>query len=240
MKENILAFGGGVQTTALVALIAEGELKNVDLVIFSDTGGEKPETYWYIENYIKELLQGKVEFIMVKSELKSCQPDLYGWLWRLGQIPPIHGKRLCSNKFKREAIVAHLKGREYETMIGFSYDELNRAAKNPHNRHPLIDMKITAADCQQIISNHGLPVPLKSSCYYCPFQHPVEWNWLKTNHPDLFLKALELEAHYHERRPDMIGFGLVRGIPLRNFKKGIQPEMFADIGNSCWSGICGH
>ena len=236
---NILSFGGGIQTTALAVLIAEGKLK-VDAVIFADTGGEKPETYWYMENYTWEILQGHTEFITVKNELKSCQPDLYGWLWRYGQIPPVHGKRLCSIKFKRETIDRYFKGQKHETMIGFSLDEMNRAAKYPNNLHPLIDMGITADACQLIIEEYGLPFPLKSSCYYCPFQHPVEWNWLKSHHLDLFDKALELEAHYHDRRPDMIDFGLVRGTPLRNYKEGIQPEMFADIGYSCWTGHCGH
>ncbi len=235
----LLSLGGGIQTTALVILVAKRKVK-ADLVIFSDTGGEKPETYWYIENYIKEILDGVAPFKIVKSELKSTQPDLYGWLWKFGQIPPIGGRRLCSIKFKREAIEAQLKGIEHQTIIGFSLDEVGRAAKYPNNLHPLIDMRINAVDCCNIITDYGLPVPLKSSCYFCPYQHPVEWNWLKTHHPDLFDKALELEAHYHERRPDMINFGLVRGVPLRNFKEGIQPEMFANIGNSCWSGYCGH
>ena len=53
-------------------------------------------------------------------------------------------------------------------------------------------------------------------------------------------KALELEANYHKRRPDMIDFGLVHGVPLRRLKEGLQPEMFADIGHACWSGHCGH
>ena len=56
----------------------------------------------------------------------------------------------------------------------------------------------------------------------------------------MFDKALDLEKHYHERRPDMIDFGLVRGMPLRRLKNGVQPEMFADIGYACWSGHCGH
>ena len=142
-----------------------------------------------------------------------------------------------------EAIEKHLKGQSYGIMIGFSLDEANRANNSDRflrKEYPLIDLGITAKDCHNIIKDYGLPIPLKSSCYFCPLQHPVEWNWLKNNHPDLFEKALELEANYHRRRPDMKWFGLVRGFPLRNLKDGIQPEMLAAMDFSCWSGYCGH
>lgn len=241
--KRILSFGGGLQTTALAVLVAQRKVQ-IDEAIFSDTGGEKPETYWYIENYIRGIFQdARIPFAIVKSELPSCQPNLYGWLWGHGQIPPISGKRLCSVKFKTEAIERYLKPQIYRTLIGFSLDETNRAIKSErfsHKEYPLIELGLTAGDCHHIISGFGLPQPLKSSCFFCPFQHPVEWNWLKNNHRDLFDRALELEAHYHERRPDMKDFGLVRGFPLRRFKDGMQPEMFLDIGSACWSGHCGH
>lgn len=237
---KVLSYGGGLQTTALAVLVHQGRVQ-VDEAIFSDTGGEKPETYWYMESYIKPLLgEIGVPLTTVRNELKACQPDLYGWLWKHGQIPSLGGLRLCSIKYKRETIERHLKGVKYETLVGFSLDERVRADKFPENTYPLIDLGLTSNDCRHIISNFGLPQPLKSSCFYCPFQHPVEWNWLKNNHPDLFQKALDLEAHYHERRPDMRDFGLVRGVPLRRLKEGIQPEMFQTVESACWSGACGH
>ena len=239
---KMLSYGGGLQTTALMVMARDKV--DFDIAIFSDTGGEKPETYWYMENYMKQMAHEKgIRFEFTRSELPSCQPDLYGWLWRHGQIPPIRGRRLCSVKFKTEAVEKYMKGENYTTLIGFSWDEKNRAEKSErfsHKEYPLIDLHLTSNDCRNIITGYGLPLPLKSSCFFCPFQHPTEWNWLKNKHPDLFRKALALESRYHERRPDMIEFGLVRGFPLRRFKEGIQPEMFADIGNSCWSGACGH
>ena len=239
--KRILNLGGGVQTTALAILLVEGKVK-ADMVIFSDTGGERPETYWYLDNYTWPLLRSAgVPYAVVRNVKKSCQPDLYGWLWRLRQIPSISGYRTCSMKFKREAIEAWLKNQgvtEYETMIGFSTDEIGRASR-PALIYPLIEMGLSATDCRRIIGDYGWPQVLKSSCYFCPYQHVVEWNWLKSRHRDLFDKALALEARYHDAHADMTYFGLVHGVPLHRLSEGVQPEMFSGE-NSCWDGACGH
>ena len=67
--EKILACGAGLQTTALVILIAERKLE-VDAVVFADTGGEKPETYFYLDNYIKPLLSS----VQVPSPTSTTSP----------------------------------------------------------------------------------------------------------------------------------------------------------------------
>ena len=65
---KILSFGAGIQTTAIAVLIKQGKI-TVDMAVFADTGGEKPETYWYIENYIKELFQSmNIPFVITKRE----------------------------------------------------------------------------------------------------------------------------------------------------------------------------
>ena len=42
---QILSMGLGVQSSAMLLLIAEGQLPKPDAVIFSDTGTEKQSTY---------------------------------------------------------------------------------------------------------------------------------------------------------------------------------------------------
>lgn len=238
--KRILSFGGGVQTTALAILLVEGKVV-ADRVIFADTGGERPETYRYIDSYIKPLMTAAgIDFRTVKQTLKSCQPDLYGWLWRLKQIPPIMGKRLCSLKFKSGAIRRYL-GEPYTPLIGFSIDEAERARFPQEANYPLIELGLSVTDCHRIIQGFGWPSPIKSSCYYCPFQSPFEWQWLKTNHPDLFKKTLELEARYHKKKPHLKDtFGIYRGLPLRHIAEGQQYSMGLTIERSCWDGHCGH
>ena len=140
--DKILSFGAGVQTTALAILANQGKVK-YDVAIFADTGGEKSETYWYMDNYIEELFhEVNIPFIRIRNELPSCQPDLYGWLFKHQQIPSVSGFRLCSIKFKRETIERYCKGREYKTLLGFSTDEASRAKPNQYKRlaeYPLIE-----------------------------------------------------------------------------------------------------
>jgi hypothetical protein len=40
---------------------------------------------------------------------------------------------------------------------------------------------------------YGWPDPVKSGCYFCPFQSPREWSVLYHTHPDLFWDAVALE-----------------------------------------------
>ncbi len=232
--DRILSFGGGLQTTALAIMIAKGELE-VDALVFADTGVEKPETYWYIENYIKPML--KVPFITVNSHLG----DLYTHCWDDKIIPSvIH--RWCTDKFKVRPIEKYLK-RKGIIYVGFSSDEVNRAEKPSRmiRQFPLIERGISAKDCARIISDYGWPVPLRSSCYICVFVPYLEWNWLKNNHPDLFEKALALEQRHYERYPHLRNsYGLLRGTPLWRMKEGLQPEMLIGGERSCWSGYCSH
>lgn len=239
--DRVLLFGAGVQTTALAILISQGKVK-VDRAIFADTGGEKPETYWYMENYTKPLfLEMGIPLQIVKNEQPYYQPDLYGFLWRLRDIPSVN-QRHCSDHYKIRPI-DRIIGKNVEKVIGFSLDEAYRAKRSRHKyvSFPLIEMGMMAADCRFEISDYGWPTPLKSSCYFCPFQHPVEWLWLKKNHPDLFQKALDLEARYHDRKPQWKGvFGLMRGVPLQRIALGQQLDFGLTMENSCWTGYCGH
>jgi len=67
--DRILSFGGGVQTTALTILICQGKVK-ADMAIFADTGCERPETYWYIDTWMKPMLSAaNIPLQVVRSEI---------------------------------------------------------------------------------------------------------------------------------------------------------------------------
>jgi 3'-phosphoadenosine 5'-phosphosulfate sulfotransferase (PAPS reductase)/FAD synthetase len=240
--DRILSFGAGVQTTALAIMLYERKFQ-VDAVVFADTGAEKPETYNYLKSYTEPLLSAvNIPFITVKTTIPSEKGNLYDFLWSRKDLPSIRQRR-CTDHFKIRPI-RKLIGKNCIQLIGFSADEINRAEKAKDKEHkcfPLIDMGMKSNDSRDLISQFGWPVPLKSSCYFCIYQPFVEWNWLKNNHPDLFQKALDLEANYHSRTPQMRNsFGLLRGTPLWRVKDGLQPEMLVPGEMSCWEGYCSH
>ena len=71
------------------------------------------------------------------------------------------------------------------------------------NISPLVDRRLTRADCVAIIEDAGLPVPPRSSCFFCPFNSADRWLWLHDNHPDLYARAVALEErsrHFPSQR----------------------------------------
>jgi len=237
--KRILSFGGGVQTTALAILIAEKEL-NVDAVVFADTKGEKPETYDYMNNITIPLLEkAGIPFHWLTNQSKYDGGSLYDYSWN-HQFLPAMPTRQCSDHFKARVINRAFP--KTQKLIGFSNDEIKRSENPVHKGagFPLLDKNMSGMDCLRLISNYGYPTPTKSSCFFCPFQRPYEWNWMKQKHPELFQKALDLEARMYEKHPRKRHlYGLFGGKPLWKFAEGIQ-QSFDITENSCWSGHCGH
>ena len=236
--KRILSFGAGVQTTALAILLAQGKIE-VDEVVFADTGAEKPETYWYMEAYTIPLFRGsRIPFTIVKQTPLNLVE-----LCRSKKLIPSIIKRWCSDKAKQTPIRRYI-GKEAISIIGFSSDEINRADRSTNKAtksFPLIDMGISVYDCHRIISDYGWPMPLKSSCYFCPFQRWSEWNCMKIHHTELIQACVDMEMNYYERRPNSRHtVGLFGGKPLWMWAEGIQMEWEFPGEYSCWSGDCGH
>jgi len=233
MPKRVLSFGGGVQTTAMAILMAQGKIQ-ADEVIFADTGAEKPETYWYMDNYTKPLFKELGIFFTTVRQ----NPQLYEYCFKHSLIPSTHW-RWCTDKAKQRPIKKYLTKADI-IMIGFSVDESNRA-KNQERVYPLLELGLSYADCENTILDYGWPMPLRSSCYFCPFQPWLEWNWLKREHPELIEKAISLEAHYYLRNSKARDtMGIFGGKPLWKWTTGIQSEWEFPGEYSCYSGDCGH
>ena len=61
-------------------------------------------------------------------------------------------------------------------------------------------LSMSRQDCLNLIADEGLPVPGKSSCFFCPFHRPAAWVELRRERPDLFDKSVELEQTLNRRR----------------------------------------
>ncbi len=207
-----LSYGAGVNTTAVLDL--HDVMENVDLVVFADTGAEKPETYAYIEKYVKPYIKdiGK-EFIVVKGSERINGRDITNlyeacYLWRM---IPTRKLRFCTDKFKIKPIQKYFEdnytGEQIRAVIGIAYDESyrinNQKWKSHETLYPLVERKITRNGCINIIKEVGWGIPPRSSCFFCPFQSSKEWLWLKNTHPELWQKAIALEKN-GSRYPEIL------------------------------------
>ena len=120
-------------------------------------------------------------------------------------MTPTVFKRICTDKFKVTPIHKYVTNPCF-MLIGIDAGEPNRAKISTVNgiekRYPLLENDINRAGCKKIITDHGLPVPMKSGCYICPFQKATHWRELRKNHPDLFCKASTLEKINMQYRKD--------------------------------------
>lgn len=213
MTVRIVSLGLGVQSTALSILNAQGVVQPpaTDLVM-ADTGCEKPETLAYLD-----VFRPWAEAHGLRVHVISRRPDgLYGECWQYRMVPsPMI--RWCTVRFKIAPIGAWLRAHgarpldPADVQIGISADESHRAVDRGPRRYvkrrwPLVEMRLTRQDCRRVIAEAGLPEPVKSGCYLCPFHGRPEWLRLAQQHPDLWDKAVALEARAMERNPrDMLG-----------------------------------
>lgn len=231
-KLRVISYGGGVQSTALLVLAARGRI-DFKTFLMANVGddSEDPRTLDYVRYvaapYAKE--HGIDLHLLDRVKRDGTTETLWGRLMREGSrsLPiPVRmdngapGNRLCTADFKIKVtgkwVKEHgaTKDNPATIGIGISRDEIMRANNRrcePHERvvYPLIGigeetgLSMNRQDCMNLIASEGLPVPPKSSCFFCPFHRPQAWVELRRERPDLFDKSVQLERTLNERRSEL-------------------------------------
>jgi hypothetical protein len=246
---QIISLGGGIQSSALVVLNALGKVDPpVTHAVFADTGAELPKTYeWLSDQLIPWMLEHGVEFHTVTDET----------YWPLDQwqvenkkiLIPMYGgatddyptggmmRRQCTYKVKILPVRRWLRAqgaKQATVQLGISLDEGHRAKDSTVkwcvNRYPLIDLRLTRADCAAVLEEQGLPLPPKSACYMCPYRRKTGWEMMRENDPDVFEQAVEFERAFDNM------FLYQSRIPLDQ-TIGQQLTLFEDdeCGGYCWT-----
>jgi 3'-phosphoadenosine 5'-phosphosulfate sulfotransferase (PAPS reductase)/FAD synthetase len=171
--------------------------------VFVDHGTDWPETYEYVEMFKKQY-----PLTVLKPHRHIIKPfeadfdNLYDYSYA-NKFFPSRVTRWCTADFKSNTLNKYQK-KPCFVFIGFDYGEKHRATisyKNGEERRwPLIEAEIDREGCKQIIKNHGLPVPMKSGCYICPFQRVGQLRELRRKHPELFCKLEQLEDRNNAER----------------------------------------
>ncbi|TXI25556.1 MAG: phosphoadenosine phosphosulfate reductase [Roseateles sp.] len=237
----VVAYGVGVDSTALlVAMWLRGI--RPDLILFSDTKGEKPETYAYlpvINAWLRSI--GFPEVTIVTYEPKRAPYNsLEGKCLANETLPSLaFGGHSCSIVFKagpqhkfikawQPAQEAWAAGLKVVKAIGYdngAQDCRRRAkadravakkeangdadARHYHYVYPLQDWGIDRVECLRLIASAGLPLPMKSACWFCPASKESEIVWLRDTHPTLFQRALAMEARARDGKH---GLGTTQGL----------------------------
>jgi len=236
---NVLSYGGGTQSTAMLILIKLGYITKPDIVIHADTGSELPETIEFIEiakKYVEDVL--KIPFAIVKSHRGSLHEDYM----KNGNIPII-GSRSCTSNFKilpQRRLIRAIVGRKNKhlanTMLGITTDEEKRRTEGDVQwlklTYPLLDeFKYTRKECILLNNLNGWDVK-KSGCFVCPFQGGKAWLELKNNHPKLFQIAVEMEEKKFKIKGGKLG--LYQERPLSDLQNITLEESKCDNGAGCF------
>jgi hypothetical protein len=262
---RVISLGAGVQSSTMALMAAHGEIDMPDCAIFADVQDEMPEVYKWLDWLEKQLpypvhriSRGKLseESLIVKTskagnKYQQHSPPFF-IINEKGQIGMM--MRQCTTNFKIIPIIKKLRelgGKKHgvEQYIGISLDESQRMKpardKWITNRWPLIEKFMTRGHCIEWMTDHGFPIPPRSSCRYCIYHSDAEWNYQQTNQPDQF----ELSAQYEEsfqnamlEIPSLVGKPYLHRSckPLReiDFKKLINTRQIDMFNNEC-EGICG-
>ncbi|MHB6911310.1 adenine nucleotide alpha hydrolase family protein [Streptomyces sp. DB-54] len=203
----------------MLALSAEGILPKVDYAIFADTGWEPQAVYAHLGRLEREVAatagipilrvsSGNIRNDALNPERRFASMPLY--------IRNPDGKegmtrRQCTGEYKIKPIkkkVRELLDYPYpqripkdvfvEQWVGISTDEFHRAkdadVKYMHNRHPLIDLGWSRADCVRYLTSLGLADTPKSSCLGCPFHGNAQWRHIRDTSPEEWRDVVEFDA----------------------------------------------
>jgi hypothetical protein len=220
---RVFSFGGGVQSVAALVLAVAGRLQ-YDAFVFANVGedSENPATLEYLREVARPYAEKHgIELAEVRKVDRAGQViSLLQYLLtrETSIILPVRmnnrapGRRGCTRDFKIKPVAKWLRlergaSRKEPAVVGMgiSLDEYRRMHNNsmiPWEtlEYPLIDLKLTREDCIKIIDQAGLPIPEKSSCWFCPNHTLAEWVELSQVRPALFVQAVGLERLFIRRR----------------------------------------
>jgi hypothetical protein len=264
---RVFSNGGGVQSTAALVLSAQGRI-DFPVHLFCNVGddSEHPATLRYVREVATPYAAANG---IALHELRRIKRDgtvetLLGRITKPGyrgiNIPMRlagsgkPGIRSCTHDFKIRVICRWLRQRGASpenpaiSGLGISVDEFQRARTDsgiPYQRldYPLLVLRLTRQDCRNIIERAGLPIPPKSSCWFCPYHRLAVWQQMRHDEPGLFWKSVELERQLSDRH-ESIGKGAAymtdKLVPLdRATSPHRQLPMFpGEREDACESGYC--
>jgi hypothetical protein len=260
--KQFISLGWGVQSFTIAAMVALGELPPVDAALHSDTTHESEHTYAFARKMAPWLEERGVKVVTVTPNNAAIVTPLSGGgnevhppVFAYGERSAGQTRRQCTRHWKIVPMRRHIRsvlvqGESAEQWIGISVDEIERAKDSDvkYIRHvfPLLDKRMSRADCIQWLQAHDLEVPPKSACHFCPFHSRRHWQEMKRENGSDWQNAVTVDGAIRNAQPDGKGIELFihrSGLPLS--EAVAIPEDFGavqsefDLDNAaCDSGHC--
>lgn len=205
---DISVSAGGGRNMAMLFGMYERNVQPF-LITFADTGGEKPETYRAVES-MSRWCEDHLALTITIVRKSSMYLSLEDQALRTKTLPSAaYGWRSCSDKWKiqpqdkfrnnhKRCRAIWADGGKVTIALGYDAGEQRRGEKLKEDAKyrywfPLKDWGWHLEDCIEAFSRHGLPIPPKSACFYCPSSKKQEVIELSREHPDLFARAIAVE-----------------------------------------------
>lgn len=242
-----VAYGGGTNSAAMLVGLYERGVRP-DLILFANTGCEKPHTYEHLEAvnaWCRSVGFPEIQTVVKGGRIETLEENCL----RMQMLPSIaYGFKGCSHKFKREpqdrtvnnwppARLAWESGLKVVKLIGYDADEERRAKIKADSKYdyqyPLLEWGWARDECVEAIARAGLPQPGKSACFMCPSSTRQEIDALKSEYPVLFHRALAMERHAESNLETVAGLG--RRFSWHEHADGPDAEAFVQRANARYS-----
>jgi len=246
-----ISLGWGVQSFTLAAMAALGELESVDVAIHADTTHESKLTYEFAARWTPWLEERGVRVVTVSDPEQSATVTSFKT-----DIPAFtvdnsdNGgmlRRQCTHRWKinpmRKWLQDNRNGQQVEQWLGISLDEFQRMKDSDRkyikHRWPLIERRMTRLDCMTWLDRHGIEIPPKSACTFCPFHSTAEWRRIKQT-PEDWQEAITVDEAIRKVRPPYDLYLHPSRIPLVDVDlRSEQDKGQLSLWDAECSGVCG-
>lgn len=248
-RTQIWSSGGGVQSTAIAALIVSGKLPMPDLAVIADTGREQSTTWDYMDRVTVPALERVGVTLHRVPASQYATVDLYtgskgdtlaipaftDQSGEIGKLPSY-----CSNEWKTRVVQRWATEQGVlaaDVWKGISTDEKRRATRTFgkwRSRYVLIEQRMNRGDCIAIVARMGWPLPPRSSCWMCPNHTQEEWRDIRDNKPADWAAAVKFDREIRKRDPH--AYVHSDCVPLD--KANLDDSNGVLFDHSCTSGVC--
>jgi hypothetical protein len=259
---RLLSLGWGTQSFTLAAMSALGELPPIHAALHADTTHERAATYQFAAKWTPWLESRGVRVVTLRDHAgrthiadQAAIGVVYIPAFTMSPIGKAAIRRQCTPHWKvrpirrwtmlemRRLHIRRTAG-AVEQWIGISLDEIQRihpsGVKYVINRFPLVDLRMTRKDCEAWLTAHGLQIPVKSSCTFCPYHSREVWKRLQAEGGPDWAEAVSVDEairHSRERCDLFVHRDRVPLVEIGTLPDGVeQPGLFdqEECSGSCF------